>query len=1198
MPYIIVSTTQELTVGTHKFEVQIDPENQVGEHNETNNIWNVTIEIAEKPDLTFSDMLIFSDTTFVEGTPCTITTHVKNIGGFNATNIEIVYFIDLNNNLILDAGEQISSTQLIPLLQQDEIAQLELTWLLPTAGEYTVICIIDPNNTIDELYDGNNVLTGILTVKGRPDLTLSPGDIVFEPLDDIPEGYMVNISITVRNLGGSNATAIMYQVYDGDPAAGGTLITTGEISYLVEDTAVTCWLHWTAEPVGEHNIYVIVDPENSIEEANETNNIAYRTLTVIEKLDLLLPAFDIYPDVFVSNGTTIKLNATCKHVGEYPAYNILIEFYVGDPVLEPEVATLIDRVVVASIMPNTQIYLEATWLPPEVGEYQIYVIVDRHDDIPEANENNNKVSKLLTVVSRADLAIYPTDIIFYYVEDYLVPGVNVTIEATIHNLGSWPANNIIVQFYEGSPDLGGSKLGQDIIIPTIDAQNTTTVNTSWLPATPALYEIFVIVDPEDTVDESTNLNNMASIEIQVLRFADIVIEAVWVTNETPIEGSVIELNAKLRNDGDVPAYNVTVEFYNGDPELGGMQIGDPIVILAIAPSTEVTVSIYWLPPAAGDYTIFVVADPLNVINEITKLNNRAYAEVIIFTRADLQVINIEVSCLTPIENDIVTINATVENSGDATATNITVKLFINEPKPALQIATDQLIAKLECQELANISVNWTASAPGKYLIYVWVDAYNTTWESDELNNIMVYSELIWVFKRTYPDIALNASSFQLPKGNLIEGMNVTINVNVYNIGDANATKIRVEFYTSADMTKVQTQTLTELLIGTNATVQFYWVIPKLVVTNKFTLYSQVKLLTGVDADLTNNNYSIDVTVYTLPDLIIADTIKFYVNGELLEEDDAKIILGQELEVQATIRCIGNNYTKPLENVIVRFYLGKPSEGKQIGEDILLSFSSENWGLDEIVSVYWTPTELGKHTIYIVVDVGNNVRETAENNNQRSKSIKVKEEVLPQPKKKPEGINPLYIMLAIIVPIVAIISALILIRKRKRAIEMAECSVCGASIELTATTCPKCGAEFAEEVRCPECGIIVPEDATDCPECGTTIVKEEEEEVPAEKEEVVEEEKEKLREEEEVEEEKEVEVEKVVEEEERKPEEVEEEKVEVPERKKLRAKVIKVRKAVKKIEEEVKEEPEKAECPECGELIPVTADTCPKCGKIF
>ena len=66
------------------------------------------------------------------------------------------------------------------------------------------------------------------------------------------------------------------------------------------------------------------------------------------------------------------------------------------------------------------------------------------------------------------------------------------------------------------------------------------------------------------------------------------------------------------------------------------------------------------------------------------------------------------------------------------------------------------------------------------------------------------------------------------------------------------------------------------------------------------------------------------------------------------------------------------------------------------------------------------------------------------------------------------------------------------KKPEPAVEYFECPQCGAMVETTASSCPKCGVLFAEEgadmFQCPACNTLVSVDAKTCPGCGAVFVE--------------------------------------------------------------------------------------------------------------
>ncbi|RMD45941.1 hypothetical protein D6829_00715, partial [Candidatus Pacearchaeota archaeon] len=114
-----------------------------------------------------------------------------------------------------------------------------------------------------------------------------------------------------------------------------------------------------------------------------------------------------------------------------------------------------------------------------------------------------------------DFSINSTDISFN--ETSPQENENVLINATIHNLGGVDVSGVIVRFYEGDPDNGGTQIGSDKNI-SINAYSSNTTSVVW-NASIGPSQIFVIVDPplstNGSYTEHNESNNKASKNISV-----------------------------------------------------------------------------------------------------------------------------------------------------------------------------------------------------------------------------------------------------------------------------------------------------------------------------------------------------------------------------------------------------------------------------------------------------------------------------------------------------------------------------------------------------------------------------------------------------------------------------------------------------------------------------------------------------------
>jgi len=113
-----------------------------------------------------------------------------------------------------------------------------------------------------------------------PDFTLTSSDISFSTHPHM-EGQDITITAVILNDGANYASSIGVKFYDGDPDLSGSVyIDSGTISSLNSGATAQVQITWTCTYGGDHDIFVHIDRENSIGEARDNNNKAYKTITV------------------------------------------------------------------------------------------------------------------------------------------------------------------------------------------------------------------------------------------------------------------------------------------------------------------------------------------------------------------------------------------------------------------------------------------------------------------------------------------------------------------------------------------------------------------------------------------------------------------------------------------------------------------------------------------------------------------------------------------------------------------------------------------------------------------------------------------------------------------------------------------------------------------------------------------------------
>ena len=107
----------------------------------------------------------------------------------------------------------------------------------------------------------------------------------------------------------------------------------------------------------------------------------------------------------------------------------------------------------------------------------------------------------------------------------------------------------------------------------------------------------------------------------------------------PGPGTSVLLTVDVANAGDMSANNIPVAFYNGDPAVGGTEIGRVQTTETLAPGGSEQVQLTWTVPAvtASPLTLYVVVDPDNTFEDGDRNNNEAST---VMTLADLSLVSV------------------------------------------------------------------------------------------------------------------------------------------------------------------------------------------------------------------------------------------------------------------------------------------------------------------------------------------------------------------------------------------------------------------------------------------------------------------------------------------------------------------------------------------------------------------------------
>lgn len=328
-------------------------------------------------------------------------------------------------------------------------------------------------------------------------------------------GTVVDYEITAKDMGG-NLTAtekihfffvseieltthIVDTTYVGEP-----IWIYGEALYNGNETAPVEYSNVTIKNVGTSDEYYTMtdgDGNFSMELEFESPGEYQFNITITNRT---LKAYsEETVNVIGISYFSLELQLTTCYPNQQMWVNGTARYYNGDPVVNSDVEIRInDTLVTTTKTDSTGNYSYLITVPEELGLYIVNVTV-MNGSLVAYNETSISV----TEKPLPDLAIDIEDISFIHTYSSPVADEEVNITVTVHNYGLANCLNVIVSFYDGPPN-GENLVGSDTITQ-ISTGGTDTCNVMW-NAINGTHEFWIVVDPENNIEESFEDNNNAS----------------------------------------------------------------------------------------------------------------------------------------------------------------------------------------------------------------------------------------------------------------------------------------------------------------------------------------------------------------------------------------------------------------------------------------------------------------------------------------------------------------------------------------------------------------------------------------------------------------------------------------------------------------------------------------------------------------
>jgi PGF-pre-PGF domain-containing protein len=419
----------------------------------------VTVAEEKSADLTIESLTAVPENPEPES-EVTVNALVKNKGTKVSEATKLTYKI----------GEADPKTVKVPEIDPEDSSLVSFTWTPKEEGTVKIKAAMgDSKKTIE-----------VMVAKE------TSSDLTIESLSVDPENPKIDsgaiIKSLVKNTGteASEPTNIIYEIGETEKKEEVPAIEAGSET-LISHT-------WTT-PDEERTVSIKASLENV---ENSEKEISVKI--VQESLpDLIIE--DLYPESSTQPeaGKPLNFILKVKNIGEETASSSTAKYsFNGDS--EGEIS-------IPELSAGTSTSAQFSYTPGNEENISLAVVADSEKIVSESNEDNNKMSKTISIKSELpDLKI--ESISMSPEEPH--PGENTTFTVTVKNSGSAAADNSEIKY-----DIKGNNESYAGVtsIPALAAGETGTGTFFWTPENEGQIEVKATVDAENIISESDETNN-------------------------------------------------------------------------------------------------------------------------------------------------------------------------------------------------------------------------------------------------------------------------------------------------------------------------------------------------------------------------------------------------------------------------------------------------------------------------------------------------------------------------------------------------------------------------------------------------------------------------------------------------------------------------------------------------------------------
>jgi subtilase family serine protease len=367
--------------------IRVDPHNVVPESREDDNAVAGLLGIEHTVDVAVVRVTV--PTTPVEqGRDVEIGYTIRNGGTVAADSLAV-------NVSVLDASGTVVAalSPAIHTVAPAEELSATASWRADRAGTFTIV--VHAYHHADDALADNEARASITVAPSTTPNLVVEGGVAVSP-DPPLASQAGEIRFTIANLGGGAAGASHAEVAVGEVGAATRPLATLAVPALASGEQLSFSVPWTPPNAAPQAIQVRADSSEEVDEFDESDNSAARTVVPRPIGDLVLEDGDIVPsNPMPRPGEIVYVTVSTYNAGGQPVGPVVLELFLGDP---GSGGTLIATASLASVAAGERASATFRWDTAGLrGAQDLVARVNADGAAPEQSYENNAGTRRVLV---------------------------------------------------------------------------------------------------------------------------------------------------------------------------------------------------------------------------------------------------------------------------------------------------------------------------------------------------------------------------------------------------------------------------------------------------------------------------------------------------------------------------------------------------------------------------------------------------------------------------------------------------------------------------------------------------------------------------------------------------------------------------------------------------------------------------------